>query len=332
MAVAMVGALATQVYAEKTAKIKADVRSYFRQTSDKAGGGDAVSKMDMMTYTRLGASISNKGTAWTGSATVLHTFSYDGSTSNRDRYINLKNDTLAIRYGYFYWGDAAHGCDYCWQSPSWGAGGNAFGNRDDQLRISLPAQNVNFVLGMNADSATYDNGGTDASYTKNTMNIGVTWSDDVMEGLNLGVVYQSKSQSNANDTVGNAPDGDSNSEFGFGLTYTIDPKMRVSFNYDSWTMKSGDADALSNSAMDFIFDMDMDDVSGLSASYTMKTEAKSADVSNSYTGLGVNYKTNIADSDVEAWVSYYQTSDKDDSDGAEANSSSLLELLLRMAF
>lgn len=308
--------------ADKEYSLYGRTRAGLKQTTTKTGSADAITKLDMFVDGRIGHTVSIKGETWTTTATSHYNITEaDGIGTTRDAYVQLAKEDLEIRLGRYYmtdvyaWGDYAGLAD---QNNDSGSG--IAGDRINALRVKLPQVGLAVDLGLN-NHESYNQTDIHARFDKE------------MGEIKLGASYHMRTQAIDDKNGGvkdSANDGYSANSLGLAVKYTMG-EMAFLFGLDSTSIKTGGSDdALGKQLINLGFDMGLGDSAGVSVTVALNTTDKDKDTKNSATNFGVDYSAPLGGATLNAGV--WSKTNKDDSDGAEANTETGVGVRLAFGF
>jgi hypothetical protein len=278
--VAMVGAFAASVSAEPSFTWTGNAEGTFASTSssEKVGDEDAVttSAMDIASSGDLDLSVKIPGDSWSGEAKIEFDVNAAGVSAVDDLYVVMSNESMAIWFGEFDPVGFCMGQAYTGEIDEtkcgWGAGSI---NENGYVEVKLLDVGASVVLGMNEKTG-------DDGYLYNGTTVGGTYGGSFGD-IDLKVQYfQLSTGYNEKDATGDAIEGAykgaSEADLLLGVAYSMG-QMTFALNYQSIASSTGampeyDDEKIkeTNSYTELVFDMGLNETSGISIVYDMWAE------------------------------------------------------------
>jgi hypothetical protein len=335
LALAMAGSMAvgTAFAGETTAAVHGEAEFYFKNNTadyqDASGDKKSYSSMEMSHEGGLYLDGSNKGDVWTttfGIGIWLGESSVVLDAAN----LGLANDAYSLNFGSSDLGDAT-------KNPGYYGGslydvGDELSKGGSGITFSMPDVGFAGYLAMNEAS-----GAQTTAYAFSY--------DKVMGDIDLSVEYETAStsidKSKSPSSVNGVNDGASATDLGIGVKYSMG-EMAVMFNYgmtsntpggkttDPNTSLLASTKATETSTMMLIFDMALDEASGVSAVYQSRVTDDKNDWNfasataatqtqgqkTTATTLGAGYKTTFNGA---MWIKGYYSMMSTKSDNGDFN-------------
>ncbi|MFH2132845.1 MAG: hypothetical protein ABIK68_20880 [bacterium] len=307
-------------YPEKVAAsaISATVNGRTRVWLEQVGVKNSTTTMQMKADGRFGASISAEGGGWT--ATAFQNMDLDSDDGNasptiREQTVTLGNATMDITLGRFTPYGVTKGMAYSIgpvsDSASFWVGENVpTTDVTDHLTLGLKNVGLTFIVGMN----NYNDSTTVGDARNETM-LGAVY-NKTFGPVDLGVEVLSASakvdDKDADAVKNGAYDGQAYSALALGVGYAISDTVGLAFNYENNSNKAGTSGAKAdkNTIMELWLDLGLNDTSGISVSYSSKTNDNGSANKGQYTLVSVSYLKQIGIANV--FANYLGTTSKDD--------------------
>jgi len=322
LALAMVGTMALPALAaEKDVTVGGRVWTTLEQSSVKPKDGDAQTVLDHKSGTaRVNVSGSMKGDVWSSSAFVEMQIAPGSSFSGRDANVTVENDAIAITAGRKYWfgNQQAGGYLYGYVADTLMWGGQFYGYAMNEVRpngIKVALKDVGLGVALIIDGNRADDDASGDSKVHKEQTIYATYSGTFGD-ISLGASYLSAAFSvdeKQSGTAGKDSEWDGTSLTGMNVSvlYTMGD-MGFGLGYDTNTRKPKEGDDYVQTNTQLIFDMKLDDTSGVSIGYDMQTAADGSSNDEAQTGLYANYKTEVGGALIIAEFGQYTAKDDDD--------------------
>lgn len=299
------------------ADFKATANGRTRTWLENVAVKDGTTTMQFKADGRIGVDLSVKSDGWTvGIFQDMDLDSDEGKASPTigEQYVNVGTDNVGVQLGHFSPYGVTKGMTYAIgpisDSASYWVGENLpTTDLTDHLTVELKNVGLVAIVGLNKY-------GTDSADNYSETVLGAAYGKE-FGTLDLGVEAISASTRIDEKDVNAAPadgefDGKAFSMLALGIGYGLSDTMGVAFNYEGATTASGDdsVDDVKTRIMEVWFDLSLDDVSGISVGYGMKTTDDGTSEKTLGTLTSLNYLRELGIAGI--FVNYLIATEKDD--------------------
>lgn len=304
LALAMVGTLATQAYADVT--VSGNAWFGLQQEANSDASADTSSTiMDMKggTYAKIAAS--TKGDVWTPSSFMEIIFNEDDAALELDGWgFSIANETMTISLEDSDLGSVEQNHAYDGWIDDYNGAGDSLGTGDALLKVSTMGLTV--MVGMNRMDDDADATGDTFSQT----DMGLKYAGAAGE-IAYAASYQSYSTA-VNEDAGDVPDskfdGAKGSEMAVGVGYTMG-EMAFGFGYALMAETPGGSDAVEtkDTVMSLNADFGLGDGAGVTVSYDTDAQTVDGEDSKVTTNTYISYLMPMLGAQLQ--VAYYSNSE-----------------------